>query len=344
MMGRWTKTLLALLALSAGGAATSASDSPVTDRWTADPEEQYLLDVRLGSNRIGDGVRAYPTPEGACIVFGDFLTTLDVPLQIDLEALDRVDYPAVLKTRRFGYDGKGQAILRDPEDLERAWQRLGGSPLVLEAFVPFEAECSLIGVRGRDGSTRFWPLTRNVHEDGILALSLPGVFDDKLQADAERIMARLMDELEYVGVLTIEFFLAQDVLLVNEFAPRVHNSGHWTIDGAAHSQFENHLRAMAGLPIGATEMTGPSLMFNWIGGLPALDGSLAVPGLHWHDYGKQPRPGRKVGHATVTASSMEGLRERADQLAAVAGGRFPALVNELWKERGRVPARPNNTV
>ncbi|MDX1381522.1 MAG: 5-(carboxyamino)imidazole ribonucleotide synthase, partial [Xanthomonadales bacterium] len=250
-----------------------------------------------------------------------------------LEALDRVGYPAVLKTRRFGYDGKGQAILRDAEDLERAWQRLGGSPLVLEAFVPFEAECSLCGVRGRDGATRFWPLTRNVHEEGILALSVPGTFDEQLQGEAERIMTRLMDELDYVGVLTIEFFLADGELLVNEFAPRVHNSGHWTIDGAEHSQFENHLRAIAGMPLGSTGMTRPSLMFNWIGGLPGLAAALAVPGLHWHDYGKQARPGRKVGHATLTAPSMDELRQRADQLAAVAGGRFPALLKELFRQR-----------
>ena len=247
-----------------------------------------------------------------------------------LEALDRVGYPAVLKTRRFGYDGKGQAILRDPEDLERAWQRLGDSPLVLEAFVAFDAECSLCGVRGRDGATRFWPLTRNVHDDGILALSLPGVFNGGLQAEAERIMTRLMDELDYVGVLTIEFFLARGELLVNEFAPRVHNSAHWTIDGADCSQFENHLRAIAGLPLGTTELTRPSLMFNWIGGLPALSEALAVAGLHWHDYGKQARPGRKVGHATLTASSPDELRPRAERLAAIAGGRFPALLETLF--------------
>ena len=247
-----------------------------------------------------------------------------------LEGLDRVGYPAVLKTRRFGYDGKGQAVLRDGEDLERAWQRLGDAPLVLEAFVPFEAECSLIGVRGRGGETRFWPLTRNVHDDGILALSLPGVFDPELQAAAERIMGRLMDELEYVGVLTIEFFLCGGALLVNEFAPRVHNSGHWTIDGAECSQFENHLRAIAGLPLGSTEATRPALMFNWIGGLPPRAEALGVPGLHWHDYGKQPRPGRKLGHATLTAPSREELGQRAGKLAAIAGGRFPALLAELF--------------
>jgi len=251
-----------------------------------------------------------------------------------LDGLDRLGYPAVLKTRRFGYDGKGQAVLRDSEDLERAWQQLGDAPLILEAFVPFEAECSLIGVRGRDGATRFWPLTRNVHDYGILALSLPGVFGAELQRKAEAIMAGLMDHIAYVGVLTIEFFLKDGELLFNEFAPRVHNSGHWTIDGAACSQFENHLRAIAGLPLGDTGLVSPSLMFNWIGSMPAPGEALQIPGLHWHDYGKQARPGRKIGHATLTAASMDDLRERAEQLASIAGGAFPRLLPSLFSATG----------
>jgi len=249
-----------------------------------------------------------------------------------LDGLERLGYPAVLKTRRFGYDGKGQAVLRDAEDLERAWQKLGDSPLILEAFVPFEAECSLIGVRARDGDTRFWPLTGNVHLDGILALSKPGGFEAGLQAAAERIMTGLMDHLDYTGVLTIEFFLHDGELLFNEFAPRVHNSGHWTIDGAETSQFENHLRAISGLPLGATGLAAPSLMFNWIGQMPPLAGAMEIPGLHWHDYGKQPRPGRKIGHATLTAPSDEALWERAERLARIAGGKFPALLGKLFSE------------
>jgi 5-(carboxyamino)imidazole ribonucleotide synthase len=247
-----------------------------------------------------------------------------------LDGLDRIGYPAVLKTRRLGYDGKGQAVLRDAEDLERAWQRLGDAPLVLEAFVPFEAECSLVAVRGGDGDTRFWPLTRNVHADGILALSQPGVFGAGLQAEAERTMRALMDHLDYRGVLTIEFFLAGGRLLANEFAPRVHNSGHWTIDGSTCSQFENHLRAIAGLPLGETAASTHSLMFNWIGSMPAPVEAMAVGGVHWHDYGKQARPGRKIGHATLTADSPEVLRERAEQLAIIAGGEFPKLLESLF--------------
>lgn len=247
-----------------------------------------------------------------------------------LQGLELLGYPAVLKTRRFGYDGKGQAILRDPEDRERAWQKLGDAELVLEAFVPFEAECSLVAVRGLDREIRAWPLTRNVHSNGILKLSLPGVFDRELQSRAEEKMRRLMEHLDYTGVLTMEFFLAGEELLVNEFAPRVHNSGHWTIDGAACSQFENHLRAISGLPLGDTGMLTRSLMFNWIGEMPDRHQSMRVPGVHWHDYGKSPRHGRKIGHATLTASTMGELTENAIALSRVAGGEFPALLETIF--------------
>jgi 5-(carboxyamino)imidazole ribonucleotide synthase len=246
-----------------------------------------------------------------------------------LDGLDRLGFPAVLKTRRLGYDGKGQAILRDAEDLERAWQRLGGTSLILEAFVKFEAECSLVAVRGLDGEIRCWPLTRNVHSNGILTLSRPGVFGEALQSRALDRMRRLMEHLDYVGVLTLEFFLRDGELLVNEFAPRVHNSGHWTIDGSACSQFENHLRAISGLPLGECDLNAHSLMFNWIGRLPARDEALTIPGLHWHEYGKAPRPGRKIGHATLTASGADRLENNARRLARLAGGDFPTLLEDL---------------
>ncbi|NNJ77934.1 MAG: 5-(carboxyamino)imidazole ribonucleotide synthase [Xanthomonadales bacterium] len=285
----------------------------------------------------------HPAPDalGACqdrLVEKDLLTRLGIGVaeyhavssRTDLlEGLERLGYPAVLKTRRFGYDGKGQAVLRDLEDLERAWQKLGDAELILEAFVPFEAECSLIGVRGADGDTRFWPLTENVHDQGILALSRPGVFGPELQAEAEKRMIVLMEHFAYRGVLTIEFFLRDGELVANEIAPRVHNSGHWTIDGAACSQFENHVRAVAGMPLGPTGMLRPSLMFNWIGVMPNRDAALAVPGVHWHDYGKAPRPGRKIGHATLTADSADEMMENADRLAEVAGGHFPDLLTRL---------------
>ena len=142
-------------------------------------------------------------------------------------------------------------------------------------------------------------------------------------------MERLLDHFGYVGVLTLEFFLRDGELLVNEIAPRVHNSGHWTIDGAACSQFENHVRAVGGLPLGETGMTSHSVMFNWIGEMPDRNRLLALPGLHWHDYGKAPRPGRKIGHATLTADSESGLESAAREIADLAGGRFPALIETL---------------
>lgn len=247
-----------------------------------------------------------------------------------LAGLENVGYPAVLKTRRLGYDGKGQAVLRDPEDLERAWQRLGDFDLVLEAFVPFQAECSLVAVRGADGEIRTWPLAKNVHSNGILMLSMPGVFDEALQAVATRKMEALLEHFDYRGVLTIEFFLAGGNLLANEFAPRVHNSGHWSIDGAVCSQFENHVRAVASMPLGETRMTRQSVMFNWIGELPDRERAMKIPGLHWHDYGKEPRPGRKIGHATLTADDPGELQQNAVRLGEIAGGEFPRLLGQLF--------------
>jgi 5-(carboxyamino)imidazole ribonucleotide synthase len=247
-----------------------------------------------------------------------------------LEGLDAIGYPAVLKTRRLGYDGKGQAVLRDQEDLERAWQKLGDSKLVLESFVPFEAECSLIAVRGLDGETRIWPLTRNLHSNGILKLSIPGVFSQALQAQAEAKMQSLLEHFDYTGVLTMEFFLVEGELLVNEFAPRVHNSGHWTIDGSNCSQFENHLRAITGLPLGDTGVTARSMMFNWIGEMPERKAAMGIAGLHWHDYNKSPRPGRKIGHATLIAESPEALETRASRLAQIAGGEFPSMLRGIF--------------
>ena len=259
-----------------------------------------------------------------------------VSSRIDLaEGVERLGLPAVLKTRRFGYDGKGQALLQDREDLERAWQRLGDHPLILEAFVPFERECSIILARGLDGAHCHWPLTRNHHRDGILAFSLapdPAGRGTDLEARAADMARRVAAHLDYVGVLVLELFVTADGrLLVNEMAPRVHNSGHWTIEGARTSQFENHLRAIAGLPLGATDTPGCALMFNWIGAVP--DAAAAVlEGVHWHDYGKKPRPGRKVGHATVTAPDLATLAERSRALAAAVGGHAPAELASVLRD------------
>ncbi len=293
---------------------------------------------------LRENCAVYPAPDALAagqdrLAEKELLTSLgiEVPLyhvvssRTDLlEGLEKVGYPAVLKTRRLGYDGKGQAVLRDQEDLERAWQKLGDFDLVLEAFVPFQAECSLVAVRGMGGEIRTWPLTRNVHSNGILMLSMPGVFDDALQSVATRKMTALLEHFDYRGVLTIEFFLRGGELLANEFAPRVHNSGHWSIDGAVCSQFENHVRAVGSMPLGDTSMTGHSVMFNWIGEMPDRERAMKIPGLHWHDYGKEPRPGRKIGHATVTAPGREELQRNASRLAEIAGGEFPRLLGQLF--------------
>lgn len=218
-------------------------------------------------------------------------------------ALARVGAPAVLKTRRLGYDGKGQALVRDPGDADAAWEAVGRAPSILESFVGFDREVSILAVRGRRGQTIFYPLVENVHREGILRRSLapaPGL-DPELQGLAERHATALLDRLGYVGVLAIELFQVGGELLANELAPRVHNSGHWTIEGAETSQFENHLRAIGGLPLGATAPVGHSGMLNLIGSEPDAEDVLGLAGAHLHRYGKIPRPGRKLGHVTVRA-------------------------------------------
>ena len=227
-------------------------------------------------------------------------------------ALAAVGFPAVLKTRRLGYDGRGQAVLRTDADATRAYAELGSAPLLLESFVPFERELSLIGARARDGSTRFYPLFENHHEGGILRLTLapaPDISPDRQRA-AEGYMTALFDRLGYVGVLTLELFQASGRLVANEIAPRVHNSGHLTIEAAHTSQFEQHLRAILGLPLGSSELLGPSAMLNAIGRLPEAADVLRIPDAHLHAYGKAPRSGRKVGHVTVRAPDWATLAER----------------------------------
>lgn len=222
-------------------------------------------------------------------------------------AIDRIGLPAVLKTRRFGYDGKGQITLRKKADARKAWDALGGVPLILEKHVPFDRELSILAVRDRRGRQAFYPLIENHHRDGILRLSLapaPGL-SPRLQTMAEDYAGRVLEALNYAGVLAIEFFEYKGKLLANEMAPRVHNSGHWTIEGAETSQFENHMRAIAGLPLGSTAALGHSAMLNLIGTLPETSEVLAVPGAHLHIYGKRPGPKRKLGHITVTAATPQ---------------------------------------
>ncbi len=222
----------------------------------------------------------------------------------DLErAAGAIGVPGVLKTRRGGYDGKGQFVVRAAQDIERAWQDLQGQPLIYESFVRFSREVSLIGVRSTANETRFYPLCANTHAEGILRHTAAPFVHRALQREAERYLQRLLAHFGYAGVLTLEFFVARGRLLANEMAPRVHNSGHWTIEGAVTSQFENHLRAILGWPLGSTAPVGHSAMINFIGSLPQRERWLSEPNLAFHDYGKEPRPRRKVGHCTIHETS-----------------------------------------
>jgi 5-(carboxyamino)imidazole ribonucleotide synthase len=242
---------------------------------------------------------------------------LDSAYDLDA-AVKKIGLPAVVKTRRMGYDGKGQWLLKTAENVKGVKEELPKQPCILERFVPFRRELSVLAVRGRGGETAFYPLVENHHRGGILRLSLapaPRV-EPEIQAAAEEAARKVLEALSYVGVLAIEFFECDGELLANEMAPRVHNSGHWTIEGAVTSQFENHLRAINGLPLGSTTPIGASAMINLIGELPDAKQVLAVPAAHLHLYGKEPRPGRKVGHVTLRAPSFDQLIGRFDSLPA----------------------------
>jgi len=229
------------------------------------------------------------------------------------QAINTIGLPAVLKTRRLGYDGKGQAVLRDPGDAKAAWQSIGQSPAILEAFVKFDREISIIATRSANGETAYYPLTENVHVDGILHTS-KALSACPVQPKAEALSETLMTELNYVGVIALELFQQGDKLIANEFAPRVHNSGHWTMEGAYTGQFENHLRAVCDLPLGDSHAVGPSAMVNLVGAIPDIAAILAIPGCHLHLYDKAPRSGRKIGHINICAPDDNILSQRIEQI------------------------------
>jgi len=219
-------------------------------------------------------------------------------------ALPRIGLPAVLKTSRFGYDGKGQFILRITSDAEAAWEALNRQPCILEQFIDYQRELSLLLVRNTLGEIKFYSLIENHHRDGILCLSKAPLNEPMLQQQAEDIADKMMQRFNYIGVFCIEFFQVGLTLMVNEIAPRVHNSGHWTIEGAQTSQFENHCRAITGLPLGSTQACGLSAMINCVGDEPSLATILAMPGVHYHHYGKERRPNRKLGHITLNTTDQ----------------------------------------
>lgn len=283
-------------------------------------------------------VPVYPPPS-ALAVAQDRLSEktlfqqLDIPLPpfADIRSRDdlaaRVEafgLPCILKTRRLGYDGKGQFRLRTAADVDAAWQALGAqvdrTGLILEGFVAFQREVSVVAVRGRDGSFQAWPVTGNWHVDGVLSASVaPAVMSAAEQEVAIGYARRVGEHLQYVGVFALELFCRDGQLLANEMAPRVHNSGHWTIEGSETSQFENHLRAVLGLPLGSTRMLGHACMLNWLGAMPDALPVLQQPAGHWHDYGKQPREGRKVGHATLRDDDATALAAALEQVGEALG-------------------------
>jgi 5-(carboxyamino)imidazole ribonucleotide synthase len=327
-------------AAAVGELLTGAYDDPVAlDRFAAGlavaTYEFENVPVAV-ARALARRVRVAPPPEALetaqdRLVEKAFFAKLGIPVapfwpvdtREDLAAaLARLDGPAVLKTRRLGYDGKGQHVLRGPEDADAGWRRLGGAPLILEGFVAFARELSVLAVRGRDGGIACYPLVETTHRDGILRTSVAPAprLTATLQAEAERLARLVLDALDYVGALAIELFEVEGGLLANELAPRVHNSGHWTIEGAETSQFENHLRAVMGWPLGSTAPRGASAMVNLIGTVPNTGAVLAVPGAHLHLYGKAARPGRKLGHVTVRADDPGAAAESRTWIERLLAG------------------------
>ncbi|MCU1059589.1 5-(carboxyamino)imidazole ribonucleotide synthase [Stenotrophomonas maltophilia] len=282
---------------------------------------------------LADRVPVYPPP-AALAVAQDRLSEktlfqqLGIPLPAFADICSRDELaakaaefglPCILKTRRLGYDGKGQFRLRSEADIDSAWDALGAqverTGLILEGFVAFQREVSVVAVRGRDGSFEAWPITGNWHVDGVLSASVaPAVLSAAEQQAAIGYARRVAEHLQYVGVFALELFCRDGELLANEMAPRVHNSGHWTIEGSETSQFENHLRAVLGLPLGSTRMLGHACMLNWLGRMPDPLPVLAQASGHWHDYGKESREGRKVGHATLRDDDAAALADALDQV------------------------------
>jgi 5-(carboxyamino)imidazole ribonucleotide synthase len=237
----------------------------------------------------------------------------------ELEQAAQVGFPAILKTRRLGYDGHGQRLVQDASELGDAWGELDRAPSILERVVPFDRELSILSVRGQNGETAAYPLVENYHQQGILRLTLapaPELTVD-LQEAAATIGTSIVEELEYVGVLAVELFQVEGRLLANEIAPRVHNSGHWTMDGSACSQFENHLRAGLGWPLGGTENRGYTAMVNLLGEVPEPGEVLTLPGAHLHLYGKEPRPRRKLGHLNIVGDDHQQVTSQLRALAQV---------------------------
>ncbi|ARH00709.1 5-(carboxyamino)imidazole ribonucleotide synthase [Legionella micdadei] len=235
------------------------------------------------------------------------------------DGIDKIGLPAILKTRRMGYDGKGQFLIRNHSELPLAWQELQQQPLILEKFVPFQYEISQVAVRNKKADIQFYPLIHNHHKEGILRWSEAPFKNKVLEEECRRITTIILDELNYVGVITVEFFYDGHRVMVNEIAPRVHNSGHLTIEGAATSQFENHLRAIFDLPLGSASFLGDCFLLNFIGEMLPIQTCLKYAGVHYHDYEKTPRPNRKVGHATLVSWQTSSYDKTKQELKSLLG-------------------------
>ncbi len=233
-------------------------------------------------------------------------------------AVENIGLPAILKTATDGYDGKGQFLIQSDSQLDQAWKSMSGVESILEGFVNFKRELSLVAVRGVDNTHEYYPLVENSHHNGILRLTIAPAqnISPKLQQQAESYMRSLLDEMDHVGVLTIELFETDNNLVVNEMAPRVHNSGHWTIEGARTSQFENHIRAITETSLGDTSCTYKySAMINIIGEQGPIDKVLTLKNAHLHLYNKTEREGRKLGHITITANTLDDLNTSLEDLS-----------------------------
>jgi len=280
---------------------------------------------------LAEHTRVYPAPNALAVAQDRLheknffhqlhIATADYASVSSLEdlqqAMQHLGYPAILKSRRMGYDGKGQVVIKSSEQLAEAWDSMQGVASIVEGFVSFQREISIIAARRPSGEVVFYPLSENTHEKGILRVAECCV-DDPLQQKAEDYVVRLLEALDYVGIIALELFDIDGKLLANEFAPRVHNSGHWTIEGAETSQFENHLRAILDLPLGSTKARGHTGMVNFIGNLPASEGILSISNVHLHLYDKSARKGRKVAHGTVRADSAEDYSQSLQELVKLA--------------------------
>lgn len=321
-------------AFALGEALVGSFDDPLLlDRLAADAQgvTYEFENVSLsGVEYLKQRVRLHPSPR-ALYVKQDRLrekvlfTDLGIPTatfrpvenEHDLrEAAKRLGFPMVLKVRSQGYDGKGLWVISEEGELRPAWDRLAGALAVAEQFIGFDREISIVAVRGSSGDVAYYPLAENVHRQGILHTSRSRPDDPRTSA-AQEYAERLLVHFDYVGVLALELFQVGDKIIANEFAPRVHNTGHWTIEGAETSQFENQLRAILGFPLGSTAPVGSVAMVNCIGDLPDTRRLLGIPGVHLHIYGKAPRPRRKVGHVTIAAADENGLQSKLREVGAV---------------------------